>query len=63
MKTFEIEFSATVKVEAGGDTDEIIKTAFAEFISKVKQDLRTKKDMRTMFTAIILHEMDNDMDK
>ena len=63
MKIFEIEFSATVKVEASGDTDEIIKAGFEEFIKKVKQDLRTKKDMREMFTAIILHEVDNDMDK
>ena len=63
MKIFEIEFSATVKVEASGDTDEIIKAGFEEFIKKVKQDLRTKKDMREMFAAIILHEVDNDMDK
>lgn len=63
MKEYDVEFSATVKVKAQGDTDEIIKAGFEEFIKKVKQDLRTKKDMRTMFTAIILHEVDNHMDK
>ena len=60
MKQYDVEFSATVKVEASGDTDAIIKAGFNEFIKKVKQDLRTKKDMRTMFTAIILHEVDMD---
>lgn len=56
MKEFEVEFSATVKVKAEGDTDAIMKAAFEVFIKQVKQDFRVKRDMREIFTAIILHE-------
>lgn len=56
MKEYDVEFSATVKVEASGDTDAILKAAFKVFIKQVKQDLKAQRDMREMFTAIILHE-------
>ena len=54
MKEYDIEFSATVKVKAGGDTDEIIKAAFDAFVKQMKP--RKGVDLKEMFTAVILHE-------
>ncbi len=56
MKEYDVEFSATVKVKAEGDTDAIMKVAFVEFMKQVKHDFRKKKNMMEKFTATILHE-------
>ena len=56
MKTYEVEFSAVVTIEADGDTVEIVKAAFIAFEKKLKSEKRKKKDLREMFFAMILQE-------